>query len=395
MVALEELVSDTQYGTSAKANTDRLGQPVLRMNNITYDGKFDISDLKWIDLPSSEREKLSLRKGDLLFNRTNSRELVGKVGVWNGPGGYTFAGYLVRVRLFEDRVLPGWVSVYMNSPHGKATLFGMAKPSVNMANISASDLLRLKVPVAPLSHQRHAIALIDKADAIRRKRKQAIALTEELLRSAFLEMFGDPVTNPKGWPVSTFGAEVSLLEYGPRFYNEKYADDGMRIVRITDLDASGALDFGSMPRLVVDAGDQARYLLRVGDVIFARSGATVGKTALATEGDPPAIPGAYFIRLRFKDTVSPRYARQVLASSSIQKIIAARSRQSAQQNFSGPGIRELPLPLPPRGAQDRLDAIASGQARHLAQLRHAERNSANLFNALTARAFSSSLEPRC
>ncbi len=252
----------------------------------------------------------------------------------------------------------------------------------------------LPIPVPPLPEQNRIADILDKADAIGRKRREAIALTEDLLRSTFLEMFGDPTSNPKGWPMSTFGAEVSLLEYGPRFYNEKYADDGVRIVRITDLDASGSLDFESMPRLVVDAQDQQRYLLRPGDIVFARSGATVGKTAISAEGDPPSIPGVYFIRLRFKNSVSPRYARQVLANESIQRIIVSRSRQSAQQNFSGPGIRELPLPLPPRHLQDKLEAVARGQARHLARLRGVDMEADSLFNCLVAQAFSGSVDSR-
>ena len=165
-------LADTQYGTSSKASEETRGKPVLRMNNITYEGRFDTTDLKWVELSDGESEKLTLRRGDLLFNRTNSRALVGKTGVWQGPDGYTFAGYLVRVRLRQDRVLPRWVSAFMNSPRGKTALFHMAKPSINMANISASDLLRLRVPVPPIEHQRSTITILDKAEAIRCKRRE-------------------------------------------------------------------------------------------------------------------------------------------------------------------------------------------------------------------------------
>jgi type I restriction enzyme, S subunit len=245
----------------------------------------------------------------------------------------------------------------------------------------------LPVPMPPLAEQRRIADMLDKADAIRRKRKEAVALTEELLRATFFGMFGDPVTNPKNWPRSTFGDQVELLEYGPRFYNEKYADDGVRIVRITDLDTTGTLDFSAMPRLVVSDEDRARYILRPGDVIFARSGATVGKTALSMHGEPEAIPGAYFIRLRFNPNILPFFAREVLASERIQQIITSRSRQSAQQNFSGPGIRELPLPLPPLKLQQRFESIAARRRTLLARYKQCHIESEALFSSAMQNAF--------
>jgi type I restriction enzyme, S subunit len=260
--------------------------------------------------------------------------------------------------------------------------------------VSKAVVARIEIDLPPLPEQQRIAAVLDRADDIRRKRNEAITIAEQLLHSTFLELFGDPVANPKGWPRSTFGSQLDLLEYGPRFYNEKYSDDGVRIVRITDLDASGHLDFSAMPRLAVDESDRQRYALRPGDVIFARSGATVGKTALSTPGDPPAIPGAYFIRLRFRSDVRPVFAREVLASERVQQLIVSRSRQSAQQNFSGPGIRELPLPVPPLALQERLERLANGQRTILDRYRRAKDDSTALFGVLASEALTGTLALR-
>lgn len=295
------------------------------------------------------------------------------------------AGSTIAVlRLSDTRFTTRYVAWFLKANFGRlnSSAVGAAVPHVDKRVLE-----ELRLPLVSPDKQLRIADILDKADAIRRKRKEAIALTEELLRSAFLEMFGDPVTNPKGWRRSTFGQEVELLEYGPRFYNERYSDNGVRIVRITDLEPSGRLDFSAMPRLVVAESDKAKYLLRPGDVIFARSGATVGKTALSMPGDPEAIPGAYFIRLRFKPTVRPLFARQVLASERVQQIIISRSRQSAQQNFSGPGIRELPLPVPPIDLQDRLEKIACSQKTLLCDYRAVAADSEKLFGSLLQRAF--------
>lgn len=152
-VRLADLASDVQYGTSTKANSDGRGLPVLRMNNLTTSGEINLTDMKWCEVEEHDISKYSVRPGDLLFNRTNSPELVGKTAVWQGEGSLAFAGYLVRVRFVESRVSPHFVSACLNSASGKHLLFNKAKSSNNMSNISASELMRISIPVPPLELQ--------------------------------------------------------------------------------------------------------------------------------------------------------------------------------------------------------------------------------------------------
>lgn len=161
-----------------------------------------------------------------------------------------------------------------------------------------------------------------------------------------------------------------MMQYGPRFYNEPYTHTGIRTVRITDLDNSGSLAFDRMPRIEPTEKAREAFCLEPGDLIFARSGATVGKVALIPEGAPPCIAGAYFLRIRFSPSIVPEYARMLLMSDSIQHIIAAQSRQSAQQNFSGPAVRRLPMPVPPFALQKSFRTLERSLGR-LAPLRRA------------------------
>ncbi len=160
VVVLGSVARETQYGTSAKANTDGTGIPVLRMNNITTTGCMDLSQLKWCEITPRDLPKYTVRRGDLLFNRTNSPELVGKTAVWDRDDAYAFAGYLVRVRFDDSRVLPDYVSGYLNSSYGKQVLFQKAKASNNMSNISASELMRLQIPVPRLDLQRQYVGIL-------------------------------------------------------------------------------------------------------------------------------------------------------------------------------------------------------------------------------------------
>ena len=185
----------------------------------------------------------------------------------------------------------------------------------------------------------------------------------------------------------TLGDGIEEMQYGPRFHNEAYSPEGIRIVRITDLDAAGSLDFDSMPRMEVDEETREKFALRAGDVVFARTGATVGKVALIKERDPVCIAGAYFIRMRFQSRILPEYAFSVLQSESVQSLIFAQSRQAAQQNFSGPGLRRLPMPVPSierqRRFAERVEAVGSEKSKQLSALALLD----ELFSSLQHRAF--------
>ena len=150
-VTIGELAADIRYGTSKKASDSGEFQ-YLRMNNMTDDGRLDLSDLKYIDLSGAELENAKVVRGDLLFNRTNSREKVGKTCVFNKNEPMVIAGYIVRVR-FDERVEPGYVSAFLNSNYGKALLRKMAKGAVGQANISAKEMAKIELPLPPIELQ--------------------------------------------------------------------------------------------------------------------------------------------------------------------------------------------------------------------------------------------------
>ena len=162
IVKIGDIVTDVRYGTSKPAVEG--GQyPYLRMNNLTTDGHLDLKDLKYIDIPDDEIEKCVVRKGDVLFNRTNSIELVGKTAVFDLLEDMVIAGYIIRVRL-NDRLLPEVLSQYMNLEALKEILRGMAKGAVNQANINAQELQSIKVYVPNMRLQKKFVYMKEQID---------------------------------------------------------------------------------------------------------------------------------------------------------------------------------------------------------------------------------------
>lgn len=162
IASIGELATDIRYGTSRKAN-DYGDYKYLRMNNITDEGRLDLSDLKYISLTGSDLENAQVIKGDLLFNRTNSREKVGKTCVFTENDPMVIAGYIVRVR-FDSRVESGYVSAFLNTQYGKALLRKMAKGAVGQANISAKEMARIELPLPSIPEQRAFLAFSNRID---------------------------------------------------------------------------------------------------------------------------------------------------------------------------------------------------------------------------------------
>ncbi len=153
VATIGETIEAADYGTSTKASPDNSGLPVLRMGNVDYAGNLDVSDLKYVELSAEEVDKYRLVDGDLLFNRTNSKDLVGKTGLWTGKFDAVAASYFIRVRADRARVNPFFVWAFMNSSHMKRVLFDTARGAIGQANINAKELKAFRLVVPPLDLQ--------------------------------------------------------------------------------------------------------------------------------------------------------------------------------------------------------------------------------------------------
>ena len=146
-----ELLESATYGTSEKS--EMIGEfPVLRMNNITRTGEMDFTDLKFMNLDASLYDRYLVRAGDILFNRTNSAELVGKTGIFREAKPMAYAGYLIRLRVTQDND-PEFLAAFLNSGYSKKVLRHMCKSIIGMANINATEIQAMKIPQPPLSLQ--------------------------------------------------------------------------------------------------------------------------------------------------------------------------------------------------------------------------------------------------
>jgi Type I restriction modification DNA specificity domain len=204
---IEQVAWSVEYGSSAKTSETEGGVPVLRMGNIV-EGEIDYSELKYLPTDYEEFPRLLLEPGDLLFNRTNSPELVGKTAVFRGDRQCSFASYLIRVKTVSGCV-PEFVAAYINSAYGRAWVKSVVTQQGGQANVNGTKLQALAIPLPPLAVQRRIVAEVDRRLSIVREVEaevdanltRAQALREAVLRRAFaFERASETIASAKEAP---------------------------------------------------------------------------------------------------------------------------------------------------------------------------------------------------
>jgi restriction endonuclease S subunit len=147
VVTVGDVTEASQYGLSI-APEARGQYPILRMMNLV-DGHVVENDIRFVDLPDGMFSVYQLESGDVLFNRTNSIDLVGRTGVYTLEGEHVFASYLVRLKVKRSLVNPEYLTAYLNAPLGRQQVLSYATKAVSQANVSASNLAKVLIPLPP------------------------------------------------------------------------------------------------------------------------------------------------------------------------------------------------------------------------------------------------------
>jgi type I restriction enzyme, S subunit len=178
---IRDLLLSASYGTSEKSLS--IGTyPVLRMNNITRTGEMDFTDLKYMEIDSGDLERYLVKPGDILFNRTNSAELVGKTGVFRDSRAMAYAGYLIRLRVNKEND-PEYLGRFLNSAYAKRMLRGMCKSIIGMANINATEIQNMDIAQPPLNLQKEFARRIATVERLKATHRASLVQLDALFAS--------------------------------------------------------------------------------------------------------------------------------------------------------------------------------------------------------------------
>ena len=365
---------------------------VMRTKNVQVAG-LDCSDL--ISVPSSfiKRKEQKLRYGDLLLSSANSWELVGKTCFCNELDfDATAGGFISIIRAMPKALDSKYLYYWISSPEIQHAIRHCGRKTTNISNLDVERFKSLEIPLPPLAEQQRIATILDKADAIRQKRQQAIKLADDFLRSVFLEMFGDPVTNPKGWTVGTIRDLVTSVNYGTSAKASE-TDGEFPILRMGNITYEGKWDFTDLKYIDLSEKDQDKYLARKGDLLFNRTNSKelVGKTAVFNEEESMAIAG-YLIRVRTNELGNPWYISAYLNSiHGKQTLLNMCKSIVGMANINAQELQDIQIMLPPVSLQDRFASIVNAVNERLSKNAVSSNYLTDLFNALSQKAFSGQL----
>jgi type I restriction enzyme, S subunit len=393
LVPLCLIAKRVQYGDASKSIEEDNGAPILRMNNL-QDGDWDLTDLKYTTLDDGKRAAYRLDKGDVLFNRTNSKELVGKCAVFREDGYWYFAGYLIRVAIGENGYRPEFLARFLNSDVGRVQIDQISRQIIGMANVNAEEIKALLVPNPPPDVQDAMVAdLAEHWGA----RHNALAQVRELFATGNREIAERLGLHPPTFtPRIAHAATRTAMRAGDRLNPEFFHPERMLSIRAIEesdtpsVPLAGVVDF---VRDLIDAPSEGDFYIglanverdtgelvhaveedlpagacvrfKAGDLLYAKLRPSLNKVHLA-ERDGIASPE--FLVLRPKEGVRAEYLAAILRS----EIVLAQTRHMTAGNthprLTGKDVQNMYLPSPDPKVQDQVadvEAEARTKARSL------------------------------
>ena len=327
---------------------------VLRSNNVDLStGKLNFDELKYLRPEFSVPEEKRVKKGSLLMCMSNGSKIhLGKVALINEDYPYAFGGFMALVTP-NEKLNPQFFHYSLSSPEYKDFIKQLSA-GANINNIKVKELELFTIPVPPLSEQQRIVDYLDSAfakiDAMKANAEKSLNEAKALFQASLKEML-----EPKeGWEEKTL-KDISIISgnYGLSVPSTEY--NGVRYLRITDITEWGDLNDEKVSAKLDE--EKGQELLEEGDLLFARTGATVGKTLMYKEAFGKCLFAGYLIRYRLnKEIVLPKYMFYITHSDNYYKWVLENQKAAAQPNISAKLYNEYVVSYPSISEQQSIVA---------------------------------------
>lgn len=359
----------------------------MRTRNVQRD--LDCSDLWALDERFVTRRNQFLQKGDILVSSANSWNLVGKC-CWipELPWRATFGGFVSVLRPQNGKVDPRFLFHWLSSPRIQATMRSFGQQTTNISNLNTERCLQLAFALPSLAEQQRIANILDRAEALRAKRRAALAQLDTLTQSIFLDLFGDPIANPKNWPIAEIGGVCDLVvDCVNRTAPIVEGPTPFKMIRTTNV-RGGRIDTRDVRYVTEQIFHRwnRRATPQPGDVLLTRE-APVGEAGMLTTADNVFLGQRLMLYRANPKLITPEYLLFSFRSKFLQRQFAA--------NGSGSTVKHLPLPvcksfrvlLPPVQLQSefrsRLHAVETLRCRNMNSMSEM----GLLFDSIQQRAF--------
>lgn len=375
MASISDIAALLRNGKSVQQSADAGGLPITRIETIA-DWTINQEKVGFAGLCREECEGWLLEDGDILISHINSTKHLGKCAIYEGlPSELVHGMNLLALRVEKEVADSRFIYRMLASPGFRNQLPQITKDSVNQSSFNISSFKKLQIPLPPLAEQKRIAAILDAADALRVKRRESLAQLDTLLQSTFLDMFGDPVTNPNGWKIKPFST-LATNEDGKRVPVKK--DDREKMAgEFPYYGASGVIDFVN------------EYLFDGARLLIGEDGAN-----LITRSTPIAFiaKGKYWVNnhahvLSYNGKAELVFLETIMNALDLKPYLSG----TAQPKLNQKNLDRIPIPTPPLDLQKKFATIVESIEQQRARMRTHLEELDTLFASLQHRAFNGEL----
>ena len=335
------------------------GTNILRTTNFTSDGVINYNHVVVRSIEKSKVESKRLHYGDIILEKSGGTDKtpVGRV-VFCDPyietGTYLCNNFTQAMRVNPSMAVPKYVFYFMWNLHWSGKTELMQNKTTGIRNLQVKSYLNQALPLPSLDEQRRIAATLDKVTDLISKRRQQLDKLDELVKARFVEMFGDPVSNPYDWNLRGL-LQLGDCKNGMNFHS---TDIGVNVhcLGVGDFKSLSCIsDTSKLPTVSLTGMPSDEYMLKDGDIVFVRSNgnkALVGRSLVVYPATTPTTFSGFCIRFRLHcDEVKADYLLRVLKTDSIRKKMAGRGANI--QNLNQKILGELQIPVPPLDLQNQ------------------------------------------
>ena len=376
-----------QYGANAPA-IERSGNRsrYVRITDITSNGRLRSTGAVEADL--ADEAEFKLQEGDLLFARSGNT--VGKTYCYDPDDGpCVFAGYLIRFRLNEELIHRRFAFYFTQSVPYQNWLLSKRRVA-GQPNVNGKEYASLRVPLPPLSEQRRIVELLEQADALRRRRATADSLAARILSALFRKMFGDPVRNPKQWPLKRFDAlgeaRLGKMLDGNRqtgLHRRKY----LRNLNLQwdRFELANLLEMDFFPE------ERQEFKLICGDLLICEGG-EVGRAAIWEEQMEECYFQKALHRIRpYRGEATSEFLLYWLWDMAKQEALVSLNSKATIAHLTGVQLAALKVMAPPYPMMEQFTALVRISKTNSNKQKTSEETIETLFQTLLHRAFTGEL----
>ena len=349
---------------------------VIRNTNFTKDCRLDMSDVAYLQVEEKQYKTRKLIPGDIIIEKSGGSEKqpVGRPVLFDIPDGeYSFSNFTATLRLTTDSLCPSFLQKFLYAKYCQGFTLRLQPKTTGIHNLDFRSYLKLQIPIPSVAEQEAIVAELDEINEAIAMLKQQVDDLDALAQSTFYTMFGDPVTNPKGWEVKKLG-ELAMVKTGPfgsMLHKEDYITNGIPLVNpihMKNYTVVPDMDFTVSER---KAAELSNYLLQENDVVFARRG-DIGRCAVINKKQNGFLCGTGSLFVRFAENVNAVFIMYVIRSESFTSALISAAKGATMLNINSSVVEGLHIILPPLALQQdfsaRVEAIETSKAEINAQI---------------------------